>query len=156
MTTPITSILSLLRSPPGGGNQVSTLLPVDEVDFLDGPVVWFVLYHPSLFKVEHDFPNIICIQDVPHNHFFLANAAGGLGTPIHPVPDFVSGWRELILVPIIHKSLYKIFMVFQVLNPDEKIAMIIGVMGQGTTFHNQDLVLSGNDFHHSQQYYHAT
>jgi len=156
MTTPITSFLSSLGSPPSGGNQVSTLLPVDEVNFPDGPVVWFVLYHPLLFKVEHDFPNVICIQDVPCNCFFSANAAGGLGTLIHPIPDFVSGWRELILVPIICKSLYKIFMVLQVPHPDEKIAMIIGVMGQGATFHNQDLVLLCNDFHHSQQYYCAT
>jgi len=27
----------------------------------DGPVVQFVLYHPSLFKIEHDFPDIICM-----------------------------------------------------------------------------------------------
>jgi len=92
MTTPIISFLSLLGSSPCGGNQASTLLPVDEINFPDGPVVQFVLYHLSLFKVEHDFPNIICIQDVPQNHFFSANAVGELGTPIHPVPDFVTGW----------------------------------------------------------------
>jgi len=142
-------------SSPGGGNQASTLLPVDEFDLPDGPVIRFVLYHLSLFKVEHDFPNVICVQDVPRNHFFLVNATGDLGASIHPVPDFVSGWQELILVPIICKSLYKIFMVLQVPNLDEKIAMIIGVMGQGATFCNQDLVLSCNDFHRSQQYYRA-
>jgi len=149
MTTPITSFLSSLGSPPSGGNQVSTLLPVDESDFPDGPLVRFVLYHPSLFKVEHDFPNVICVQDVPCNHFFSTNTVTDLGASIHPVPDFVSGWQELILVPIIRKSLYKIFTVLQVLNPDKKIAMIIGVMGQGATFCNQDLVLLCNDFHHS-------
>ena len=156
MTTPITSFLSSLGSPPDGGNQVSAPLPVDEVDFPDGPIVRFVLYHPSLFKVEHDFPNVICVQDVPRNRFFSANAVGGLGTPIHPVPDFVSGWRELILIPIIRKSLYKIFTVLRVPDSDAKIAMIIGVMGQGATFRNQDLVLSRNDFHRSRQYYRAT
>jgi len=66
---------------------------------------------------------------------------------IHPVPDFVPGWQQLILVPLICKSLYKIFTVLQVPTLDEKIAMIIGVMGQGATFCNQDLVLSHNDFH---------
>jgi len=145
MTTPITS--------PRGGNQASTLLPVNQFNFPDGPVVRFVLYHLLLFKVEHDFPNVICIQDVPCNCFFSVNATGDLGASIHPVPDFVSGWQELILVPIIRKSLYKIFMVLQVPNPDEKIAMIIGVMGQGATFCNQDLVLLCNDFHCSWQYY---
>ena len=147
MTTPIPSFLSLLGSPPGGGNQGSTFLPVDEDDFPDGPIVRFVLYHPSLFKVEHDFPNVICVQDVPHNRFFPANTITNLGTSIHPVPDFVPGWRELILVPLIRKSLYKIFMVLQVPALDEKIAMIIGAMGQGATFCNQDLVLLHNNFH---------
>jgi len=47
-------------------------------------------------------------------------------------------------------------MVLQVPHLDEKIAMIIGVMGQGTTFCNQDLVLLHNNFHCSQQYCHAT
>jgi len=71
MTTPIPSFLSLLGSPPGGGNQVLTLLPADENNFPDGPIVPFVLYHLSLSKVEHDFPNVICVLDVPHNRFFL-------------------------------------------------------------------------------------
>jgi len=55
----------------------------------------------------------------------------------------------LILIPIICKSLYKIFTVLRVPDSDAKIAIIIGVMGQGTTFRNQDLVLSRNDFHRS-------
>ena len=156
MTTPVTSLLSSLGSPSGGGNQGSTFLPVDEDDFPDGPIVRFVLYHPSLFKVEHDFPNVICVQDVPRTWFFPANTVTNLGTSIHPVPDFVPGWRELILVPLIRKSLYKIFTVLQVPTLDEKIAMIIGVMGQGATFRNQDLVLLRNDFHRSRQYYQAT
>jgi len=154
MTTPITSFLFLLGSSPGGGNQTSSLLPVDANDFPDGPVVRFVLYHPSLFKVEHDFPNVICIQDIPCNWFFpAALLPTDIGSSIHPVPDFIPGWCELILVPIIHKSLYKILMVLQVPTPDEKLELILGVMGQGATFCNQDIILLHDDFHWSQQYY---
>jgi len=36
----------------------------------NGPVVQFVLYHPSLLKIEADFPNVISVQEIPCNHFF--------------------------------------------------------------------------------------
>jgi len=118
----------------------------------DGPVVQFVLYHPSLFKIEHDFPDVMCIQDVPCNRFFPASVPIGIGGSIHSVPDFAPGWRELILVPIIRKSLYKIFTVLQVPHLDDKIAMIIDALGQGATISDQDIAFSFANFHATRRY----
>jgi len=120
MATPITSFLSSIGSSPGTANLTSSLLPVNDNYIPDGPVVRFFLYHPSLFKVKHDFPNVICVQDVPQNQFFpAASLLSDIKSSIHPVPDFVSGWQQLILFPIICKSLYKVLMVLQVPAPDE-------------------------------------
>jgi len=119
----------------------------------DGPVVQFVLYHLSLFKIKHDFPDVIYIQDVPCNQFFsTAPVPTGIGGSIYSVPDFAPGWRELLLFPIIRKSLYKIFMVLQVPHLDEKITMIIDDLGQGATISDQDIVFSFNNFHTTHHY----
>jgi len=119
----------------------------------DGPVVQFVLYHPSLFKIEHDFPDVTYIQDVPCNRFFpAASVPIGIGGSIHSVSDFAPGWCELVLVPIIRKSLYKIFTVLQVPHLDDKIAMIIDALGQGATISDHDIAFSFDNFYTTHLY----
>jgi len=75
-----------------------------------------------------------------------------LGNELHPVPDFVKTWRELLLVPLIRKSLHKICKVLQISDADTKVDLITGVLGQGATFRDQDITLSYDNFPTTHRY----
>jgi len=108
---------------------------IDFDDYPHGPIVRVMLYHPSLLKVEADFPNIMCVQEIPHNCFFASKPPPMvLGAELHPIPDFVKKWWELLLVPLICKSIHKICTVLQISDVDTKVDLITGVLGQGATF----------------------
>jgi len=73
--TPAISSSFLMKGMTTSLSTVSVNLPLIDLNnypptslvgnVSDRPVVQFVLYHPSLFKVKHDFPDIICVQDIP-------------------------------------------------------------------------------------------
>jgi len=66
---------------------------------------------------------------------------------LSPILDFVKNWQELILVPLIWKSLHKICTVLQIPDATAKTDLILGILGQGVTFCDQDIVLSSDNFH---------
>ncbi len=140
-----------VTSPAGSVSGVTSLQPLppfDSDDYPQGPLIKVVLYHPSLFMIESDFPNVIDIQDIPCNCFFAGKPSPtDIGLILSPVPDFVKNWRELILVPLLQKSLLKICTVLQILDAATKADLILGILGQGATFHDQDIVLLYDTFH---------
>ena len=74
------------------------------------------------------------------------------GLILSPVPDFVKNWWELILVPLLRKSLLKICTVLQIPDAATKADLILGVLGQGATFCDQDIALSYDTFHVTRRY----
>jgi len=132
----LASSVSGTTTPPSSTSaELASCPSIDFDDYPHGPIIKVVLYHPSLLKVEADFPNIMCVQEVPHNHFFASKPPPtALGAELHPIPDFVKNWRELLLVPLICKSIHKICKVLQISNADTKVDLITGVLGQGATF----------------------
>ncbi len=116
---------------------MSTHFPslIDPDNYLQGPLVKILLYHPSLFKIEDNFPNVIYVQDVPHNHFFANKISSlDLGSALNPIPDFIKSWWEILLVPLIWKNIHKICTVLQIPDVNAKVDLITGVLGQGMTF----------------------
>jgi len=131
------------ESTPSSASRVSSTARVsthpspliDTDDYPQGLLVKILLYHPSLFKIEHDFPNVIYIQDVLHNHFFASkNLPLDPGSALTPVPNFIKNWWEILLVPPIQKSIHKICTILQIPDADAKVDLITGVLGQGVTF----------------------
>ena len=122
-------------SPSPSSTGSATLPSIDFDDYPQGPLVKVILYHPSLFKIEQDFPNVIYIQDIPRNQFFVSKVPpSDLGSALSPAPDFIKSWRELLLVPLIRKSLHKICTILQIPDAATKADLILGVLGQGATF----------------------
>jgi len=155
------SIAASLASSASGTTTSPSLTPaglascpsIDFDDYPHGPIVKVMLYHPSLLKVEADFPNIMCVQEIPCNRFFASKPPPmALGAELHPIPDFVKNWHELLLVPLIHKSIHKICMVLQISDADTKVDLIAGVLGQGATFRDQDILLSYDNFPTTHRY----
>jgi len=63
----------------------------DVNDYPHGPVVKVILYHPSLLKIEVDFPNVISVQEIPCNRFFdFEPSSMALGAELQPIPEL---WR---------------------------------------------------------------
>jgi len=132
---------------------LASLPLIDLDDYPQGLLLKVILYHPSLFKIEQDFPNVIHIQDIPHNRFFVVKPSPtDLSSTLSLIPDFVKNWRELILVLLIQKSLHKICTVLQIPDATAKTDLILGILGQCATFHDQDIVLSSDNFHITRHY----
>jgi len=133
------------------GLALSSSIDVD--DYPHGPVVKVILYHPSLLKIEADFPNVISVQEIPCNRFFdFEPSSMALGAELYPIPDLIMNWQELLLVPLIRNSIHQICTVLQIPDADAKAALITGVLGQGTTFREQDIALSYDNFHATHRY----
>jgi len=66
------SVSGTTTSPSPNPTGSATLPSIDFDDYPQGLLVKVILYHPSLFKIEQDFPNVIYIQDIPLNHFLRA------------------------------------------------------------------------------------
>jgi len=124
------------------GNTSPSLTPaglaisssIDVNDYLHGPVVKVILYHPSLLKIEADFPNVISVQEIPCNHFFAFEPSSmAFGPELQPIPEFVKWW-ELLLVALIQNSIHQICNILQIPDANAKVALITGVLGQGATF----------------------
>jgi len=147
---------SAATSPVGSVSGLASpqLLPsLNSNNYPQGPLIKVVLYHPSLFKVESDFPNVIYIQDIPCNHFFAGKPLPtNIDSILSPVPDFVKNWQELILVPLLRKSLLKICTVLQIPDAATKADLILGVLGQGVMFRDQDIALSYDACHVTRHY----
>ena len=62
------------------GLALSSSIDVD--DYPHGPVVKVILYHPSLLKIEADFPNVIPVQEIPCNCFFVEIHDGPQGNKV--------------------------------------------------------------------------
>jgi len=141
-------ILGMTTSPSSTPMGFASLSSIDVDDNPQGPLVKVILYHPSLFKIEQDFPNVIYVQDIPCNCFLAVKSPpSDLGLGLSLIPDFVKNWQELILVPLIWKSLHKICTVLQIPDAATKTDLILGILGQGAMFHDQDIVLSSDNFH---------
>ena len=132
----LASSVSGTTTPPSSTSVGLANCPsIDFDDYPHGPIVKVMLYHPSLLKVEADFPNIMCVQEVPHNCFFASKPPPmALGAELHPIPDYVKNWQELLLVPLIRKSIHKICMVLQISDADTKVDLITGVLDKGQPF----------------------
>ena len=66
-------------------------LPLTDLDdYPEGPLVKVVLYHPSLFKIEMDFPNVIYIQEIPCIVSLQSNLPSpvDISSALSPAPDF--------------------------------------------------------------------
>jgi len=93
------------------------------------------------------FSEYFFVQEIPCNHFFAFKPSStALAAELHPIPDFMKNWQELLLVPLIHKSIHKICTVLQIPDADAKVDLITGILGQGATFWDQDIVLSYDNF----------
>jgi len=64
-TSQASSVSGMTTSPSPNPMGSATLPSINFDDYPQGPLVKVILYHPSLFKIEQDFPNVIYIQDIP-------------------------------------------------------------------------------------------
>ncbi len=105
-TASLASNVSGTTTPPSLTSAGLASCPsIDFDDYPHGPIVRVMLNHPSLLKVEADCPNIMCVQEIPCNHFFASKPPPiALGAELHPIPDFVKNWWELLLILLICKS----------------------------------------------------
>jgi len=79
------------------GLALSSLIDVNDyphgpvVKVPHSPVVKVILYHPSLLKIEVDFPIVISVQEIPCNRFFdFEPSSMALGAELQPIPEL---WR---------------------------------------------------------------
>jgi len=151
LATSISGTIASSSSSTPAGLALSSLIDVD--DYPHGPVVKVILYHPSLLKIEADFPNVIPVQEIPCNRFFdFKPSSMALGAELYPIPDLIKNWQELLLVLLIRNSIHQICTVLQIPDADAKAALITGVLGQGATFREQDIALSYENFHATRRY----
>jgi len=147
----ISSTIASSFSTPTGLALSSSFDDVN--DYPHGPIVKVILYHPSLFKIQADFPDVISVQDIPCNRFFaLEPSSMASGPELRPIPEFVENWQELLLVPLIRNSIHQICTVLKISDADAKAALITGFLGQGATFREQDIALSYANFHATHRY----
>ncbi len=132
--SPVSSISSTIASPSSLSPAISSSIDLD--DYPHGPIIKVILYHPSLLKIEADFPNVISVQEIPCNHFFnFKPTSTALGAELHLIPpDLIKNWQELLLVPLIWNSIHQICTILKIPDADAKAALITGILGQGATF----------------------
>ncbi len=149
----MSSISSTIASSSLTPAELALSSLIDVNDYPHSPVVKVILYHPSLFKIQADFPDVFSVQEIPCNRFFaLESSPMAFGPELQPIPEFVENWQESLLVPLIWNGLRQICTVLQISNSNAKAALVTGVLGQGPTFQEQDIALSYANFHATRHY----